>query len=404
MADVPEVRVGGHVTVNPAETSGVGKNNMMKTLAAFLALVALSAAPSHSQDVATGPSAGASLTPVMAYGAGGVYSGPYAGREFDAVKVIGEGPGALLFIHELTRNILPVIRGVDQAGSEYSVMGFKSFTLMLSPDRTAAESRLKAANGSLKLRNPIVLNLDGAEGPGNYALNRKAALSLILVNKGKVVRTHAFTDVNQKDESLVRGWIEEMTGPIPTNPNDYRKLVEAQLPKDGEALRAMALNQAVEIHQLHARLKRLQEQSGGRYGMAPNRQNTRKAKAPQMRPEAGRGEGRPKAGRGGARPRDKAGEGDVSRPATTQRQGKAPEDPQLNNLLRSFIRQTNENSQSNEIFADIQARAKESDALRGEAVEMFKLMLSYRDRYGSKHAQTLAEGFLKEHAPTKKER
>lgn len=376
----------------------------MKTLAAFLALFALSTAPSHSQDITTGPAAGASLTPVMAYGAGGGHSGPYAGREFDAVKEIGDGPGALLFIHELTRNILPVIRGVDQAGSEYSVMGFKSFTLMLSPDRTAAENKLKAANGSLKLRNPIVLNLDGAEGPGNYALNRKAALSLILVNKGKVVRTHAFTDVNAEDESIVRGWIEEMTGPIPANPNEYRKLVEARLPKDGEALRAMALNQAVEIHQLHARLKRLQEQSGGQYGMAPNRQNMRKPNAPQMRPEAARGEGPPKAERGDGG-KVKAVEGDAPKPAAAQRQGKAPEDPQLNALLRSFIRKDNEDPLANKIFADIQARAKESDVLRDEAVEMFKLMLSYRDRYGSKHAQTLAGSFLKEHAAqAKKER
>ena len=36
-----------------------------------------------------------------------------------SAAVIGEGPGALLFIHELTRNALPVIRGVDQIGQEY---------------------------------------------------------------------------------------------------------------------------------------------------------------------------------------------------------------------------------------------------------------------------------------------
>lgn len=374
----------------------------MKKIAVFLTVFALLAATAISQDLTTGPAAGAPLTPVLAYGAGGNHAGPYAGREFDAIKEIGDGPGALLFIHELTRNILPVIRGVDQAGSEYSVMGFKSFTLMLSPDRTSAEGRLKAANGSLKLRNPIVLNLDGAEGPGNYALNRKAALSLILVNKGKVVRTHAFTDVNQKDEAIVRGWVEEMTGPIPSNPGEYRKLVEAQLPKDGEALRALALNQAVEIHQLHARVKRLQEQSGGRYGMQPNRQNMRNAKAPQKGMAPARGEARPNAERGAGKGKGKA-RGEAAPSATaTKRQGKPPEDPQLNLLLRSFIRQANADGQADKVFADIQARANESDQLRGEAVEMFKLMLSFRDRYGSKHAQSLAESFLKEHGGSEK--
>jgi len=83
--------------------------------------------------------------------------------------------------------------------------------------------------------------------------------------------------------------------------------------------------------------------------------------------------------------------------AKPKRQGAPPKDPELNSLLRSFIRKTHENARVEEIFADIETRAGQSEALMGEAVEMFKLMLSYRDNYGTRHAQSLAEDFLGKH-------
>ena len=334
----------------------------------------------------------------MAYGVGGNHVGPYDGREFDVVKEIGDGPGAILFMHELTRNILPVVRGLDQFGSEYSVKGFKAYTLMLTPDRTAGENRLKAANGSLKLRNPILLSLDGAEGPGNYALNRKATLSLVMVNKGKVVRTHAFTDVNAEDEGIVRGWVEETAGSIPADAREYRKLIAENLPVEGDALQARVVEQAMEIRRLQAQVKRLQEQAGGRYNMRPGRRGGQ----PQMRRDGGSRDGdsaRPSPERGPGRQPAKSAEPMQEK---AKRQGAPPTDPQLNGLLRSFIRKTNNNSQADEIFAEIEARAAASDALRAEAVEMFKLMLSFRDNYGSPHAQSLAEGFLKKHGKPEK--
>ena len=149
---------------------------MKKIWLASVILCAVACLPIHAQELATGPPPNTALTPVMSYAP----VGPYAGQEFDSAKEIGDAPGGFLFIHGLSRNIVPMITGFDQLAGEYGLLGFKGFTLLLADDRTAAERQLKAVNGSLKLRNPIVLSLDGAEGPGNYALNRKCTLSLIL--------------------------------------------------------------------------------------------------------------------------------------------------------------------------------------------------------------------------------
>ena len=95
---------------------------------------------------------------------------------------------------------------------------------------------------------------------------------------------------------------------------------------------------------------------------------------------------------------------DVAQPKTSPasesavRQGKPPTDAKLNLLFRGFIRQTNSKEQTDAVFADIKKRAAESDQLATQVIDMFKLMLSLRDRYGSQYAQELAETYLKSHA------
>ncbi len=342
-------------------------------MAAFtLPIASLSAAEKGVLE--SGPSQGTASTPVMAYSP----VGQRAGEEFDAVAAIGDGPGALLFIHEMTRNALPVIRAIDQAGQEFSLLGLHTATLLLSDDRTAAETKLKAVNGSLKLKNPIVLSLDGADGPGNYALNRKAVLTLIVLNAGKVIRSAAFTDVNQKDSVTVRDWIAEVTGPLPDNPKKLRALAATSLPENGDALRVLATDQAVEMHRLRGEVVRLKQKlADARY--------------------AGRG----MTMRGG----DKGSEGKAMKgteqtepkaPAkSAKREGASPSDTELSDLLRSFIRKTNDKAANDTTFTSIKTRAATNDDLHTQTVEMFKLMLSFRDRYGTDYAQGLAESFLK---------
>lgn len=340
---------------------------------AFLSLNAVFALGQETEppEVTTGPPEGTEITPVMAYAP----VGPRQGEEFDAAAAIGDGPGALLFIHELTRNGLPVIRGVDQISAEFSLLGFQSHTLMLSDDRTASETKLKAVNGSLKLRSPIVLSLDGLDGPGNFALNRKAVLSLIMLKDGKVFRSVAFTDVNAEDRKLVRELIVAVSGELPKDPAE----IGALLPEDPAELKALAVEQAREIQQLRAELATLREKMAG----------SRMAQPRMERPEPS--PARPAAAEGEA-----AGEGELM----PVRQGKPPEDPELNALLRAFVRQDNDKEQVDEVYAEILARASVNDELETEAIEMFKLMLSFRDRYGTVEAQALAESFLKENNPS----
>lgn len=219
-------------------------------VSSFLVAMASLTVTVTAQEVQTGPPKGTGLTTVNAY----ANSGPFSGREFDAAGVIGKEYGALLFIHQLHRNGLPTIRALDDFAAQYGILDFKTFTFLLTGDRTATESRLKAVNGSLKLRNPIVVCLDGPEGPGNLALNRRAMQSLLLIRSGKVVRSIALTDIADEDRENVRKWIEEVTGPLPESSQEMMKMVERKLPTDQGALKRFVREQSLELHRVHREL------------------------------------------------------------------------------------------------------------------------------------------------------
>jgi hypothetical protein len=332
----------------------------------------------------SGPSVGTKLTPVKCYAT----TGALAGQEFDAAELLGNAPCALLFINELTRNTAPVLRGLDSLTTEFSILGFKSFTIMLSGDRTASEAQLKRVNGSLRAANPIALSIDGAEGPGNYALNRKAALTVIFAKEGKVTQSLALTDTGPNDVPVLRKAIVTLTGELPTDPAALRNLVANSLPTDPKELKRLAADQMLELKRLRAQLVQLRQQARAGGGGAMRRQA-----APPRRPRPG-GDSPPQ-GRVPTRPNA------TEKPA---RQGRAPDDSELNSLLRSFIRQTNDKEKADAVFADIEERAAKSGELNTETIEMFKLMLSFPDRYGTAHAQGLAKLFLKKNTPARKEK
>ena len=378
-----------------------------------------------------------------------------------------------------------MLRGLDTLASDYAVLGFKSATIMLSGDRTAAEAQLKRVNASLRLAYPIVLSVDGAEGPGNYALNRKAALTLVFAKDGKVTKSLALTDTGPNDVPVIRAAIEELCGTLPEDPAELHKLLMASLPDEPAQLKSLVADQRAEIKRLREQVIRLQQRMRG--GGQPMRRQPAPARreAPPIRPKAktpdpnattelnypsltgrdlaevyfelsgkrmivseeaaqveisltvpgkltyaeatkviekkvameglmiqqsGGVEGMvnlvvadPSKARpvGGDLPRARRLPAPEEReaPPRPQRQGKPPTDPELNGLLRSFIRQTNDEEKANDVFAKIKARAAKDAVLQEEAVEMFKLMLSFPDRYGTEHAQGLAKSFLKENGP-----
>ena len=90
-------------------------------------------------------------------------------------------------------------------------------------------------------------------------------------------------------------------------------------------------------------------------------------------------------------------------PPRAKREGAPPDDADLQSSLRAFIRKTQADERIDEIYEEITTRAAESAELTRQTREMFRLVLSLKDRYGTPHAHELAKGFLDKH-PAKRNR
>ncbi len=163
-------------------------------------------------------------------GADPVFSGPQPGEQTTGFKVLaltGAGTGqerdpiaenagaatALVFVHGLERSLVPLLRAIETYGVSNQTR-LRTELVFLAADRLAGEERVKAATGSLKLRSRVGLSLDGAEGPGNYGLNKNCLLTILGVRSNLVVTNFALVQPGIADAPAVIAALANVCGDL----------------------------------------------------------------------------------------------------------------------------------------------------------------------------------------------
>lgn len=165
-------------------------------VAAILAFVRFSALA--EDQVFSGPQPGEKITPFKA-----IYvRGPAAGQEASLLNELNGRPIVLLFVHGIERSMAPLMTAIDQYASEKKDLLHAAF-VFLSSDRVTSEKQLPAVGQSLRLQSPMTLSLDGAEGPGNYGLNKNCLLTLVVAKENKVVANFALVQPGIADAPKV---------------------------------------------------------------------------------------------------------------------------------------------------------------------------------------------------------
>ncbi len=185
--------------------------------------------------------------------------GPRSGQQYDAAAAMQRGPAAILFVHELTRNVAPMLRAFDEIGAELLPMGLVTASVRLGADRTQMEQHTPLVVQSLRMRTPMLVTADGAEGPGAYALNRKAALTLVLARDGLVQDSLAFTDTGLNDADLLRVVLSSLCGPPPLDPAELQQVLHKTLPQDREELAALVTRLELDRRRLAEQVRELQQ-------------------------------------------------------------------------------------------------------------------------------------------------
>lgn len=277
-----------------------------------------------------------------------LFSGPQPGEKTTPFKVqpivgvpgtaerdpIGENrglPTVLVFLHGIERSLVPLLRVIDEYGIERRDR-LRTELVFLSADRTSGEQRVKAAANSLKLQSPAGLSVDGAEGPGNYGLNRDCLMTIVGAARNVVVTNFALRQPGIADAPQVISALARLCGD--TNPPAIAQLSERHVARGG----------------------------GGR------------GATERMAAEGGKPEVKPKETFPGA----------------------VPTDDRLQGLLRSFIRPTNDIATVDRILAEVKTHIKGNADLKQQAVNGWIRILHFGDRYGTEYARKTGREFLEQ--------
>ncbi|QOV90589.1 hypothetical protein [Humisphaera borealis] len=295
-----------------------------RLLAAFGVVVSFvsTLAATAADPVFSGPQAGEKVSPFKIVD----FVGGNAGKEREVVAAADETPVTIIFVHGIERSILPLLTTLDEYGHRRRET-LRMVIVLLSGDRADAEKRLPAVNGSIKLHTPMALSVDGAEGPGNYGLNKACLMTVLVASKNIATANFALIQPGIADAPTVIKAMAAASG-------DGN-------PPTPEALQA-------------ERAKRTGAIGGMRRG----------ATQPAVSQPAS---------------------GPTTKPAAVHLPGAAPTDEKLMGLLRSFIQRANDDARVDQVVKEVEAYVKDDSALKKQAIDGWVRVLHLK--YGTDYAQ-----------------
>ena len=137
--------------------------------------------------------------------------GAEVGKERDVIALNQGAASVLVFVHGIERSMLPLMRAVDDYGDKFKDR-LKTEFIFLAAERVEGMERYGRSLNSIKLKGRSTLSVDGAEGPGNYGLNKECLLTIIAAKENKVQANFALVQPGIADAERVIAAIGKLIG------------------------------------------------------------------------------------------------------------------------------------------------------------------------------------------------
>jgi len=151
---------------------------------------------------------------------GAFYVTKPCGAEDDGVEVgenlcyrcrNGGRPQVMVFTRSSDKNVVELIKKLDEAIPENERQQLRAFVNYLGADKTAAKMGVQKLAEDSKAKNvPFVLPNDLENGPANYGLNEDAEVTVILAENGKVKANHSAASAKKLDVKAVVADLEKI--------------------------------------------------------------------------------------------------------------------------------------------------------------------------------------------------
>ena len=163
--------------------------------------------------VYSGPQVGEKLpgfTVALAYGR-------QRGEKVDVVKQAGDRTVLLVIVNGANRPAARLTRALMNYSEMQDSRKLLSAVVWLDRDRSTADEYLNKAISWWGVSAPVGVSVDGAEGPGNYGLNRKVNLTILLAHQNRVKANFALVQPSLTDAGKIFESLTKLTGgKVPT--------------------------------------------------------------------------------------------------------------------------------------------------------------------------------------------
>jgi hypothetical protein len=148
-------------------------------------------------DVESGPKAGEKVGPLKVF----AVTGPVEGKEVNYAAERKDAPTVYLFVNaeKFSRPVARFMKTLDGKLGDVSDDA-EAVAVWVGGDADKNKEYLPRAQTSLKFNKTALTAFAGdAGGPDGWGVNADAHLTVVLANKGKVVKSFAFVSVNATD-------------------------------------------------------------------------------------------------------------------------------------------------------------------------------------------------------------
>jgi hypothetical protein len=169
----------------------------MRTRGLGAGVVLLLAAALVAADVESGPKAGEKVGPLKVF----AVTGPVEGKEVNYAAERKDAPTVYLFVNaeKFSRPMARFLKTLDGKLGDVSDDA-EAVAVWVGGDAGKNKEYLPRAQTSLKFdKTALTAFAGGAGGPNGWGVNNDAHLTVVLANKGKVVKSFAFVSVNATD-------------------------------------------------------------------------------------------------------------------------------------------------------------------------------------------------------------